>query len=160
MNVKPLLDFIAKCEGTGNNYNAVYSNARATEDLSQFTLQQIHDKQYAWGKLKGSSAFGRYQILRKTLLRLRDVMGLYGTAKFTPELQDELCVMLLHQRGFSIWEAGRMSDNAFMDSLSKEWASLPYRTGRSYYEGDSIGNHARATRNEFKAALNAARNAT
>lgn len=155
MNIKPLLDFIGKLEA-GGNYNAVYGNAPASRDLSQFTLKQIHDIQLAHGKKTGSSAFGKYQFIRKTLLGLRTRVGLSGNEKFTPDLQDRLARSLLIARGLNRWERGEMSADAFMDSLSKEWASLPYRTGRSYYDGDGM-NHALASRKEFREVLQAVR---
>lgn len=148
----PLLDLIGALESNGN-YNAVYGQAGATEDLSQYTLDQIHDLQYRHGKLTGSSAFGKYQFLRKTLLGLREQLGLSGAEKFTPELQDELATALLIGRGLYRWESGVLSDSTFMDNLSKEWASLPYRNGRSYYDRDSMGNHALTSRSEVRAAL-------
>jgi muramidase (phage lysozyme) len=151
MPERALLDFIAGLE-SGGNYNAVYGNARATRDLSAFTLDQINALQLAHGKRYGSSAFGRYQFIRKTLLGLRTRLGLSGADRFTPELQDRLALSLLVARGLRRWQRGEMSDERFMDALSREWASLPYRTGRSYYAGDGL-NHALATREQVRAVL-------
>lgn len=151
MNIKPLLDFIASLE-SNSNYNAVFGNANSTQELSDYTLTEVHDAQLAHGKLTGSSAFGRYQIIRKTLLGLRTRLGLLRSEKFTHELQDRLAQSLLIARGLRRWQRGEISDDAFMDALSKEWASLPYRNGRSYYDGDGL-NHALATRSEFRHVL-------
>lgn len=156
MTERALLDFIGQLEA-GGNYNAVFGNARASQDLSSCTLDQIQALQLAHAKRTGSSAFGKYQLLRKTLLGLRTRLNLSGDARFTPELQDRLAQSLLVARGLRKWQAGAMTDDAFMDSLAKEWASLPYRTGRSYYDGDGL-NHALATRAEFKQVLEAVRN--
>lgn len=158
MNTKTILDFIAHLESNGN-YDAVYGNAASRDDLSRYTLDEIHDRQRRHAKIHGSSAFGRYQILRKTLLHLRDQLGLDGTEKFTHELQDTLGEALLAGRGLYRWEHERMSDVQFMDALSKEWASLPYHNGRSYYDGDSIGNHALASRKSFAEILDKSRRA-
>ena len=151
-NIKPLLDLIGSLE-SGGNYNAVYGDAGADDDLSQYTIDQIQDKQYRHGKRKGSSAFGRYQFLRKTLRHLCDQEGIPGSARFTPEMQDLLAEVLLAGRGLHRWEAGKLTDGQFMDNLSKEWASLPYLTGKSYYDGDSIGNHALISRPELEEVL-------
>jgi len=151
--LRPLLDFIGHLESNGN-YNAVFGNANATEDLGRLTLDEIHDRQLRHGKITGSSAFGKYQIIRKTLLGLREGLGLSRYEKFQPELQDSLATALIEQRGLHRWRTSeRYDDDWFMNQLSKEWASLPYITGRSYYDGDSMGNHARATRDEFRAIL-------
>jgi len=152
MNTKPLLDLIGEIEAHGN-YNAKFSQVNATEDLSQFTVSEIQRKQYRWGRSTGSSAFGKYQFIRKTLGSLLDDLDIDDDTLFTPELQDRLAEELLERRGLSKWAAGRMSDERFMDSLSKEWASLPYHTGRSYYAGDGL-NKSLITRNDVRAALN------
>lgn len=156
MTEQPLLDFIGQLE-SGGNYNAVYGNARAQRDLSVYSLDQIHALQLSHGKRTGSSAFGKYQFIRKTLLGLRTRLKLSGTDRFTPELQDRMALSLLIARGLRKWQSGAMTDESFMDSLSKEWASLPYCNGRSYYDGDGL-NHALATRTQFKAVLQAVRN--
>ncbi len=151
MTDRPLLDFIGELE-SGGNYNAVFGNARASRELAHFSLDQIHDLQLAHGKRTGSSAFGKYQFIRKTLLGLRTRLKLTGRENFTPELQDRMARALLIARGLNRWKAGTLSDDAFMDSLSKEWASLPYRTGRSYYDGDGL-NHALASRAVLREVL-------
>ena len=151
MNTKPLLDLIGKIEAHGN-YNAKFSQVDATEDLSQFTVNEVLRKQYRWGRSTGSSAFGKYQFIRKTLASLLDDLDIPGDTYFTPELQDQLAEELLERRGLSKWAAGRMSDERFMDSLSKEWASLPYHTGRSYYAGDGL-NKSLTSRGQVRAVL-------
>lgn len=158
MNLQLLLDFIGKLESNGN-YNAVWGNAHSIVDLSKYTLSQLEKKQRLWGR-RGSSATGKYQFMRKTLLLLRVRMLLSGDLYFTPELQEKLAMQLLKRRGLNRWlRKGVIDDDRFMDSLSKEWASLPYHTGRSYYDGDGL-NHALASREEFRAILGATRNST
>jgi peptidoglycan hydrolase-like protein with peptidoglycan-binding domain len=157
MNTKPLLDLIGRIEANGN-YNAKFSQTNSQDDLSQYTVSEIQRKQYQWGRNTGSSAFGKYQFLRKTLRGLLDDLDIPDDAKFTPELQDQLAEELLERRGLSRWIAGRLSDDVFLDNLSKEWASLPYRTGRSYYAGDGL-NKSLISRNDVRAALHQVRNA-
>ena len=155
MNTKPLLDLIGRIEANGN-YNAKFSRVDASDVLSQYTVREIQRMQYRWGRSTGSSAFGKYQFIRKTLASLIDDLDIDDNAKFTPELQDKLAEELLERRGLARWVVGRMSDDAFMNSLSKEWASLPYHTGRSYYAGDGL-NKSLISRNELRAALRAMR---
>ena len=151
MNTKPLLDLIGEIESRGN-YNAKFSQVNANEDLSQFSVREIQRKQHRWGRSTGSSAFGKYQFIRKTLGSLLDDLDIDDDALFTPELQDQLAEELLERRGLSKWAAGRMSDERFMDSLSKEWAALPYNTGRSYYAGDGR-NKSLTSRGQVRAVL-------
>lgn len=149
-----ILDFIAggvpsnpSGESEGN-YNAVIGDIHAGADLAQMTIDDIYDLQ-ARLLIKGrpSTAVGRYQIIRKTLRAMQAKMGLASDAHFTHELQDLLAVKLMVGRGYQVWWRGRMSDNAFAHALSMEWASLPdpLHGGRSYYDGDSAGNHASTT---------------
>jgi muramidase (phage lysozyme) len=134
-----ILDFIAGPE-SGGNYNAYYGNSGSTRDLSKLTLDQIlrwQGQRTASGS--PSSATGRYQFMRKTLLGLKKSMGLTGSEKFTPELQDRMAFQLMRGRGYDRWKAGKMSTTTFANELAKEWAGLPnLRTGRSHYAGDGL----------------------
>lgn len=150
--IKFLLDFIAGIESNGN-YNAYYGKANSSDELSGFTLSQIEKKQRILARATGSSAFGRYQFLRETLIGLQTRLGLSPNELFTPDLQDRLAYQLLKSRGLNRWLSGQMTDEKFMDNLSKEWASLPYHTGKSYYNGDSMNNLALTSRSEFHAAI-------
>lgn len=62
------------------------------------TLDQIQDIQRAHGEKTGSSAIGRYQIIRKTLAGLMKKLSLSPNLKFTPELQDRLALALLEDK--------------------------------------------------------------
>lgn len=134
-----ILDFVSGPESRGN-YNAISGNAKSAADLSQLTLSQVLAKQKAgWGG--ASSAIGRYQIIRKTMLGLIRQMKLPLTTKFTPELQDRMAIQLLKNRGYDRFLSGEMSSQAFAIQLAMEWASIPRPdTGRSHYAGDAVGN--------------------
>lgn len=101
----------------------------------------------------GYSAAGRYQIIRSTLQSLIDDDWKMSDL-FDPATQD-LCAMLLLRRrcGYDSWLARRIGDEQFADSLSMVWASLPYRTGRSYYDGDRHGNRSLVSRDEMLSVL-------
>jgi hypothetical protein len=59
---------------------------------------------------------------------------------------------LLKRRGLEKYQAGKLSKDQFADNLSKEWASLPYRTGESYYAG--VGsNKSSGSRDQFMTAF-------
>lgn len=121
---KPLLDHIARSEGTaggvGGGYNVSLANGKLLPggqemDLKNMTLDQIDALQGQMLKNPNnkwnSSALGRYQIVRKTLRGLRAKLGLKGDQKFDENLQDRLGAELIKQRGAS-------------GGLGDEWASL------------------------------------
>lgn len=136
-----ILDFISKPE-SGGNYNAVFGRANSQHDLSQYTVEQIIEGEHfkdIGGRVRGQSATGRYQIIKKTLQGLVKSGAAELTDRFTPVTQDYLGLALLRQRGYSKWKSGEMSDRAFALNLAKEWASLPDpETGRSVYAGDGL----------------------
>lgn len=155
-----ILDFIAggapgnSAGESAGNYNAVYGNARSTNDLSKFTVAEILEQQRLSRAERGviSTAIGRYQLIRATLLGLVTIED--EKQKFTPELQDKLALALLNRRGYSRWLKGELSTEDFAHQLSCEWASLPdpKNDGRSHYDGVS-GNHASTTLMSFYTML-------
>lgn len=151
--VAGLKALIRQHEARGN-YNAVYGNAKATTDLSQFSLDDIlAHQQRARRRGAASTAIGAYQFIYKTLRGLKSEMGLTGKEAFTPELQERMADVLLERRGLSRFREGRMSKRAFALQLSQEWASLPNpSTGRSYYAGDGL-NASSVPRSKVYAAL-------
>lgn len=142
-----LLDeLIAPGESRGN-YNAVIGRITASDPLEKKTIAAIY--RLMASRLSAgmpSTAIGRYQIIRRTLQTLQETAKLAPTELFTPELQDRLALALMIGRGYSRWWRGTMTDEAFLHSLSMEWASLPdpYNGGRSHYDGIA-GNHAGMT---------------
>lgn len=148
-----ILDFIAggvpgnRFGESAGNYNATIGHIRASDDLSKLSLIGI----YALMKElvdegQPSSAIGRYQIIKKTLVELQAKANLSNETLFTPELQDKLAIMLLDRRGYQRWWKNVLSDSNFTHNLSCEWASLPDpdKHGKSHYDG--VGpNHASTT---------------
>jgi conjugal transfer mating pair stabilization protein TraG len=123
---KPLLEVIAKAESQGN-YNAYFGHA--TNHQIDFTAMSIADilkwqEQYV-AQGSPSSAVGRYQIIRPTLLEL-----------------DRFAITLLEKRGAIAFAQNKLSAENFAHELSKEWASLPRVIGTlpeaSYYAGDGL----------------------
>lgn len=142
-----LLDFIGAKESRGN-YN-ITVGGKTEPNLTSMTIAEVLE--YQSGMLKRgheSTAVGKYQIIKATLQDLIK-MGYASTSdKFTPEVQDRLAVGLLKRRGLDNYLAGKISKEQFADNLSKEWASLPYKTGASYYAG--VGsNKSAGTRDSF-----------
>lgn len=178
LNPKPLLDLIARHEsesaaasqGVSSGYDVVVHQAfkvyPPAKPITSMTIDEvlgwqseaIRRYQTRFMSRQGYSAVGRYQIIRSTLLGLLDPDWKMSDL-FDVETQDLLAMQLLRRRGWSKWASGRSveADNAFADELSREWASLPYRTGRSYYAGDEHGNASLVSREEVLSVLLAIR---
>ncbi len=167
MNPMPLLDLIAKHEsesaaakqGVSSGYAVVVWQAfkmySPAKPITTMTVSEVLNwQQEAVAKTKqvygsGYSAAGRYQVIRKTLQSL----GVNGNTLFDKETQDVIGAMLLYRRGWDKWVTGELSTIAFADNLSKEWASLPYHTDRSYYDKDVHGNRSLVSRKEIMQVL-------
>lgn len=153
---KRLLDFIAQFEAPGG-YGVVYGNKQKglEKPLIQWTVDEIINANPSFYKRHGSSAAGRYQFMRNTLVGLRQQFPEIGGMRFAPELQDRLGFELLKRRGFEKYMSGQLSLTAFGLALAQEWASLPVlkaregahrwiERGDSYYKGDAQNKaHAR-----------------
>jgi len=161
MNVKPLLNFIAKPE-SGGDYNIVYGGIkkqdRPKRPLTTMTVDEVLAWQDRIDRFYPSEAAGRYQIMEDTLRKLAPEAGIPGSALFNEETQDALAMQLLLRRGLEKYLAGKMSAEAFANELAKEWASLPVVTGekkgRSYYAGDGL-NKSHVSVDAFMAAVRA-----
>jgi hypothetical protein len=175
---RPLLDLIARHEsesaaskqGVASGYDVVVWQAwgilKPNPPLTSMTVAQVLQWQLdairayrAKNRSRGGySAAGRYQIIRSTLQSLID-SDWKLTDLYDRDTQDLLGLQLLRRRGWDRWRSGRMpgGDQEFADSLSKEWASLPFRTGRSYYDKDGHGNRSLVSRAEVLGVLKAIR---
>lgn len=140
----PILALIGKTEGTdkGAGYNetlgyGAYTGGKVNlvgmtlDEVDALQTRMLRHKDNSWN----SSAVGRYQIVRTTLRSLRKELGLSGTELYDAKMQDRLAMALLERRGLSRWQAGRMSDEQFLNSLAQEWASLPTSEGKGHYKG-------------------------
>jgi len=159
-----LLDFIGGIEAP-KGYGTIYANKqdKLPTPLIEMTLDEIQTAQVTWSKRNGSSAAGRYQFMRATLRGLMGDLGLRGSQKLTPDLQDALGYELLKRRGYVNFAAGTLSLRAFGNNLAKEWASLPVLTdtkgqkrdvkrGETYYAADGL-NKVLTTPEKVEAAL-------
>lgn len=133
--VGQVLDLIAGPE-SGGRYDAVYPGKRRPQILDM-TIDELVQDMRARGRASGSSASGRYQYIRKTLVGVAKSMGLdTATTKFDPETQDKIAIYHLRRsHGLDNWLAGRMSDAAFLNRLAGTWAGIPKSTGGSAYAG-------------------------
>lgn len=174
LNPKPLLDLIARHEsessaasqGVSSGYDVVVRQAFKVHppakpitsmtigEVLEWQSEAIRIYQIRFASRNGYSAVGRYQIIRSTLLGLLDPDWKMSD-QFDSETQDLLAMQLLRRRGWSKWVSAKSveADGAFADSLSREWASLPYNNCKSYYAGDGHGNASLVSREEVLRVL-------
>lgn len=123
-----------------------HKESELPKPITQMTVDEIIATGPKWRAQFGtaSAAVGAYQIITPTLKELKQALGLKGTERFTPVLQERMGMYLLNEkRGFGKFLAGKMSADNFMIALAKEWASFPRPdTGKSHYDGDRAGNSA------------------
>lgn len=163
-----LLDYIGRLE-TGKTgpeaYDIIvfFKQDKLPKKLTEHTIDELLAAQQTWAKNWKGSAAGKYQIIRKTLAGLVAQLGIPGSAKFTPDLQDRFGFALLTNRGWQAFASGQITSGAYALQLSREWASLPVLVttqgahrqvtrGQSYYAGDGV-NKAHADPAEFEAVL-------
>lgn len=124
-----------------------HNQHKLAKPLTQMTVGAIIAASDGWRKRFGttSGAAGAYQIIKPTLKLLQTKLGLDGTEKFTPELQDRMADELLATRGLGSFLKGTITVEAFGNSLAREWASFPVlstqrrgetvlKRGQSYYD--------------------------
>lgn len=167
-----MLAFIARAEGTSgaapaqygyaSDYDVTFNYGRSeppgrTKPLSQMTLDEVGALQ---GRMRGGSrVVGRYQIGPETMAYLRTKHGLTGKELYDADRQDRFGRSLMQRRGYDAYCAGRLSADEVMDGFAQEWASLPGKSGGSFYDYKDKPQPVRTTRAELKAAIDAARRA-
>jgi muramidase (phage lysozyme) len=145
-----LLDFIGSIEAP-HGYDTVYGNNqdKLAKPLTSMTIDQVISAGSSWSKMFGSSAAGKLQFMRATLVRLKSKLKLSGTELLNGGMQDRLGYQLLIERGYSDFMAGKIGPTAFGKALAQEWASFPVlaatkgatrqlKRGQSYYAGDGL----------------------
>lgn len=163
-----LLDFIGMTEAP-QGYTTIYGNnqSKLPKQITSMTLAQIIAAQGGWSKKFGSSATGRYQFMKATLVGLKEELGLSGNELFSADFQDRLGFHLLKRRGYEAFIAGKIDRTEFGKRLAMEWASFPVLTvctgahrqlqrGQSYYAGDGL-NKALVKPEKVEAVLNEVR---
>lgn len=170
-----LLDFIGGKEAP-SGYETIFGNrqSRLPVPITRMTYGDLVEAQANWGN-KGwvkanwgfstaSSAAGRFQFMRATLIGIaKDDPSLRGDAIFDRDLQDRLGYHLLLRRGYDDFLAGRIDVVQFGKALAQEWASFPvladckgaHRSvvrGQSFYVGDGL-NKALVSPDRVEAVL-------
>jgi muramidase (phage lysozyme) len=134
------LDLIGRVESGGNYNRLVGGRIQTSPPLTSMTIREVIDFQRGM-RARGheSTAVGKYQIIQGTLLGRVNNRVVSLTDKYDPSTQDKLAISLQNVRGRERFKQGRLPVERYADNLSKEWASLPYNTGRSYY--DRVGTN-------------------
>jgi hypothetical protein len=80
---------------------------------------------------KGSSAVGKYQIMKKNLTKWIERGEFKEDDLFNKETQDAMFDILLEDTEYSKWEKGEITDDEWRNKLAIMWASLPTTEGKS-----------------------------
>ena len=128
----PILDYIADSEGADYDTQYGYQNTTGGRRLSEMTVAEVMQAQQ---KQTGSSAIGRYQFMRQTMIDGLNRGIITPDETFSPATQDRLATWLIDsKRKGASWRAGKMKNEDFGRALSQEWASVPNPyTGKSYH---------------------------
>ena len=166
---RKLLDYIGRME-TGRTGEAAYRTIIGHHEgelavpITELSVDELLAQQEEWpARGWASTAAGKYQIIRSTLLSLKEALSLSGQERFDPTLQDRLGHALLVRCGWDKLQARHMRRGAFALALAKEWAGIPVlksmqgrnarlKRGQSFYAGDGR-NAATATAEAFEDAL-------
>lgn len=122
------------------------------KELTDCTIEEVIGWQsYVTSNQVGavSSAAGKWQVIRKTLIEFAPKSGLEPTDFFNPENQDRIFDALLRRRGYDDFLDGRLSDISFANNIAQEWAAMPVVTdcqgahraverGECFYAGDKV----------------------
>ena len=152
--VGDILNFIARYESRGN-YNIVLGG-KTVPELTKMTLNQIFDyqRQMVQGGSE-SSAVGRYQYIRKTLVNTAAQMGLNpATTVFNQQTQDAIATYTLRSIGLDKWLNGQMTDEDFLNRVAKIWAGIPTTAGVSAYQGVGSNKAGTSSQNALTALQN------
>jgi muramidase (phage lysozyme) len=149
--MRRLIDLVYRAENGGRiDYNVVYggipASARPPQPITTMTVGEVLAYQRSISGRYGSTAMGALQIMPGTLRDMLNAGVVSPDDTFNAATQDKLTLALMDRRGLSDFRAGRMSEDAFINNLAKEWASLPvaedtYRDGTfiprgtAYYAG-------------------------
>jgi hypothetical protein len=123
---------------SAGNWNAWFGNSGNTEDLSQLTLKEILRRQ----DQPGNDAAGLIQIIPSTLRGMMRKYGYSEDMKFTPQVQTEMALFLMKEKGLDKWLEGKISDGVFADRVASVWAGLKTSSGKGVYDGDGVNKGA------------------
>ena len=150
------MDLIAKGEGDYNSVNRGYAGDTpggiqgiTGQTFENYTVGQVIDMQRS-----SLYAVGRYQFIPSTLRWAVRHSSVDELDMFTPEVQDRLMATLVILKRPAVGAYLRGDHDLLgwaLNELAKEWASIEYRYGRSFYSVG--GNRAKIKRSEVSTVL-------
>jgi len=145
----PLADLLASAEGDYDSVNRGHAGdtpggmTRLTgRPLARYLVSEVIAKQR--GEIH---AVGRYQFIPSTLIFAVNASQVSLGDRFDKATQDCLMAALIaYKRPYILKYLQSLHDdlNGALDDLAREWASVEYRNGRSYYSNG--GNLAKISR--------------
>ena len=162
---EPLSSLIAKGESSSAGGYDAANNGQAM-DLGRSGIVRVFGRkadQVSVAEILAAQAqrlihaVGRYQIIGSTLQQLVDQRCITAAQLFSTAVQDQAFLCLIQDKRPAVWRFITTGDGLSQaaDALSMEWASMPYRNGRTFYSNGS--DRAHATRADLLAALEACR---
>lgn len=140
-----------------NEYDMVYAYGQYAvpdKNVSEMTLKELYDYQIKLinatkGKVPGTelgtSAVGKYQILKKSLFgsgtpekpmedSWAEKLELTPDTVFTPEIQEEIARLALKETGYDSFAVGKKEEEDFHNSIANIWASITKVSGEDKYK--------------------------
>jgi len=151
--VGEVLNLVAGPE-SGGDYAKMFGG-KSDPDIFKMTMEELTGYQLRHAKKYGSSAAGRYQIMHFNTLKYARKAGLDPkTDTFSPANQDKMGIIFLRECGLESWLNDKMTDEQFLERLSRVWAGVPSpsKGGNSYYGG--VGLNKATTQLKMQTALN------
>lgn len=123
-NARALLETIRFAEGTpgDSGYGTMFGGG-------QFDWRQGHPNRVVRSGGYSSAAAGAYQFMPDTWRGVAKQIGI-DPSDFSPAAQDRAALQLIRNRGV---DPDQPLTPASLEKLAPEWASLPTRSGKSYY---------------------------
>lgn len=97
-----------------------------------------------------SSATGRYQIVKSTLVELQTTLGLTESTLYNKDTQDKMAIKLLERRGIKKYIDESLTKSKFQQNLSKEWDSIAYDKRNYTYSSLRSGKYKTAKTSHTK----------
>ena len=140
-----------------NEYDMVYAYGQYAvpdKNVSEMTLKELYDYQIKLinatkGKVPGTelgtSAVGKYQILKKSLFgsgtpekpmedSWAEKLELTPDTVFTPEIQEKIARLALKETGYDSFAVGKKEEEDFHNSIANIWASITKVSGEDKYK--------------------------
>ena len=137
-------------------YDMVYNygdTLAPSKPVSEMTMQELYDfhtdlinatKGTVPGTNLGTSAVGKYQVIRKSLFgsgtankpaknSWADKLNLKADTVYTPEIQEKIAMLALKEAGYESFIRGNKTEKAFHDKIANIWASVAKASGKDTY---------------------------